>query len=196
MDGQRRATEASDRGEGARRGTEAAMGLQVGAAAHARGDRRQPEAQVQLSQQIPRPGTALPPFAEPPTTYRTSGAEATQGHEWAAALGPGSFPPTSAPGIALTAATSAPGLRSPLPHLHWDWAHPGHICTRIALTAATSAPGPGTPICTGAGLIPAHICTGTGLRLVATCAPAGGTALAPATSAPGLRSLLPHQLWE
>ena len=50
--------------------------------------------------------------------YRTSGAEATQGHGWAAALGPGSPTPTSAPGIALTAATSAPGLGSPRPHLY------------------------------------------------------------------------------
>ena len=29
----------------------------------------------------------------------------------------------------LTAATSAPGLGSPRPHLHRDWAHRGHICT-------------------------------------------------------------------
>ena len=42
----------------------------------------------------------------------------------------------------LTAATSAPGLRSRLPHLHRDWVHPSHICTRTRRTRA-------------------HICTGT-----------------------------------
>ena len=31
------------------------------------------------------------------------------------------------------------------PHLHRDWAHPGHICTGIGLTPATSAPGLGSP---------------------------------------------------
>ena len=41
----------------------------------------------------------------------------------------------------LRPATSAPGLRSPLPHLHRDWAYGCHICTRTALIAATSAPG-------------------------------------------------------
>jgi hypothetical protein len=34
----------------------------------------------------------------------------------------------------------APGLGSPLPHLHRDWAHPCHICTGTGLTPATSAP--------------------------------------------------------
>ena len=47
-------------------------------------------------------------------------------------------------GTGLTPATSAPGLGSPLPHLHWDWAHPCHICTWTGLTPATSAPGPST----------------------------------------------------
>jgi hypothetical protein len=97
---------------------------------------------------------------------------------------------TSLTGIA---ATSAPGLRSPLPHLlhrawvlplphlHQDWARRCHICTGTGLVAATSAPGPGSPLphrhrdwarrC--------HICTGTGLT--------------PATSAPGLGSPLPHR---
>ena len=42
------------------------------------------------------------------------------------------------------APTSAPGLGSPLPLLHRDWAHPCHICT-------------------GTGLTPCHICTGTGV---------------------------------
>ena len=41
------------------------------------------------------------------------------------------------------AATSAPGLGSPRPHLRRDWAHPCHICTGTGLTPATSAPGLG-----------------------------------------------------
>jgi hypothetical protein len=45
----------------------------------------------------------------------------------------------------FAAATSAPGLRSPLPHLHWDCAHRCHICTGTALTAATTAPGLRSP---------------------------------------------------
>jgi hypothetical protein len=46
-----------------------------------------------------------------------------------------------------------PGLGSPLPHPHrdwahpphlrWDWARPCHICTGTVLTPATSAPGLG-----------------------------------------------------
>ena len=40
-----------------------------------------------------------------------------------------------------SAATSAPGLGSPRPHLHRDWAHPCHICTRTGPAPATSAPG-------------------------------------------------------
>jgi hypothetical protein len=40
------------------------------------------------------------------------------------------------------AATSAPGLGPPLPHLQWDWAHPCPICTSTGLAPATSAPGP------------------------------------------------------
>ena len=31
--------------------------------------------------------------------------------------------------IVPQSASSAPGLGSPLPHLHRDWAHPCHICT-------------------------------------------------------------------
>jgi hypothetical protein len=49
-------------------------------------------------------------------------------------------------GTGLAAATSAPGLGSPPPHLHRDWAHRRHICT-------------------GTGLARCHICTGTGLTL-------------------------------
>jgi hypothetical protein len=50
----------------------------------------------------------------------------------------------------LAPATSAPGLGSPLPHLHRDSAHRCHICTGTRLTAATSAPGLGS-------LLP-HLC--------------------------------------
>ena len=42
------------------------------------------------------------------------------------------------------APASAPGLGSPLPHLHRDWAHPSHICTGTGLTPPTSAPGLGS----------------------------------------------------
>jgi hypothetical protein len=44
-------------------------------------------------------------------------------------------------GTGLTPATSALELGSPLPHLHWEWAHPCHICTGTGLTPATSALG-------------------------------------------------------
>jgi hypothetical protein len=57
-------------------------------------------------------------------------------------------------GTGLTPATSAPGLGSPLPHLHRDRANPCHICTETALAPATSAPGLGEPLpllCTGTG---------------------------------------------
>ena len=51
----------------------------------------------------------------------------------------------------------SPGLRSPLAHLRWDWAHavhicagttlaPCHICAGTGLTPATSAPGLGSPL--------------------------------------------------
>ena len=54
-------------------------------------------------------------------------------------------------GTGLTPARSAPGLNSPLPHLHRDWAH----------SPATSAPGLGSPL---PALLrdwtcPCHICT-------------------------------------
>ena len=55
----------------------------------------------------------------------------------------------------LTAATSAPGLRSRLPCLHQGWAHASHICTGTGLTPSTSAPGLGAPVPTSApGLVP------------------------------------------
>jgi hypothetical protein len=56
--------------------------------------------------------------------------------------GPGGATRHICTGTGLTPATSAPGLGSPLPHLHRDWARPCHICTRTGLTPATSAPGP------------------------------------------------------
>ena len=69
-------------------------------------------------------------------------------------------------GTALTAATSAPGLRSPLPHLHRDCADCCLICTATGLTAATSAPPLGSPLpCLhGDWAHRCHICTATGLR--------------------------------
>ena len=65
----------------------------------------------------------------------------------------------------LTRATSAPGLGTPLRHLHRDCAHPCRNCAGTGFTAATSAPGLGTPLphlhrdCAH----PGHICAGTGL---------------------------------
>jgi hypothetical protein len=41
--------------------------------------------------------------------------------------------------IALAAATSTPGLGSPLPHLRRDRAHPSHICTATRLTDSEEA---------------------------------------------------------
>ena len=35
-------------------------------------------------------------------------------------------------GSSMPAATSAPGLRSPLPRLHWVWAHPAHHVCLVA----------------------------------------------------------------
>ena len=78
-------------------------------------------------------------------------------------------------GTGLTPATSAPGLGSPLPRLHRDWAHPAHIGTGTGLSPATSAPGPGSPrpthlhrdwaypchICIRDRALPCHICTET-----------------------------------
>jgi hypothetical protein len=50
-------------------------------------------------------------------------------------------------------ATSAPGLDSPLPHLHRDWTHPlPHLHRDWAHRCH---------ICTGTGLTPYHICTAT-----------------------------------
>ncbi len=84
----------------------------------------------------------------------------------------------------------APELGSPLPHPHWDWAHPCHICT------GTEHP---YHICSGTGLTPATSAAGLGSPLPhphpglgsppATSAPGLNT---PTTSAPGLGSPLPH----
>jgi hypothetical protein len=48
-------------------------------------------------------------------------------------------------GTGLAPSTSAPGLGSPHPHLHRDWARPTHICIGTGLTPPTSAPGLGSP---------------------------------------------------
>ena len=64
-------------------------------------------------------------------------------------------------GTGCTRATSAPGLGSPVPHLHRDLARPCHICTGTGPNAAISAPGLGH-ICTGYWGHPCDVCTGTG----------------------------------
>ena len=63
--------------------------------------------------------------------------------------------------------TSAPGLVSPLPHLHRDWARPSHICAGTGLAPATSAPGLGSPLphLRRDWACPGHVCAGTGLYL-------------------------------
>ncbi len=68
-------------------------------------------------------------------------------------------------------AGAAPGLGSPVPHLHRDRARPCHICTGIGLARATSDSGMGSPVphLHLDGAHPCHICTGTGLS-PATCA--------------------------
>jgi hypothetical protein len=86
------------------------------------------------------------------------------------------------------AATSAPGLGSPLPHLPRDWTHPSNICTGTGLAAATSAPGLGSPlphrhrdwahpchICSRNRPTPSHICSGTGPTPSHTCSGTGPT---------------------
>ena len=49
-------------------------------------------------------------------------------------------------GTGLGPATFAPGLGSPLAHLHRHLAHLSHICTGAGLIPATSAPGLGPPL--------------------------------------------------
>ena len=50
-------------------------------------------------------------------------------------------------GLGSPAATSAPGLGSPRPHLYRDWAHPAHICTGTGSIQRTTAPAsPPTPL--------------------------------------------------
>ncbi len=114
--------------------------------------------------------------------------------------------------------TSAPGLGSPRPHLHSEWAHPAHICSRTGLTSPTSAPGLGSPrphllqdwahachICTGTGLAPPTSAQRVGSRLphlhrewAHACHICTGTGLTPAASAPGLRLVSGSmgRLWE
>ena len=43
-------------------------------------------------------------------------------------------------------ATASPGLRSPPPHMHRDWAQRCHVCTGTGFAAATSALGLGSPL--------------------------------------------------
>ena len=72
-----------------------------------------------------------------PTTYYSSQCPLTpQRPHWDSAR-----PAHICAGTGLAPPTSAPGLGSPLPHLHRDWAHFCHICARTGLTPATSAPG-------------------------------------------------------
>ena len=81
---------------------------------------------------------------------------------------------TSAPGLGLTPATSAPGPGSPQPHLRRDWPAPVWAAPGLGLTPPTPAPGLGSsrPHLRRDWAHPAHICAGTGLT--------------PPTSAPGL----------
>ncbi len=100
-----------------------------------------------------------------------------------------------------TAATSAPGPGSPLPHLRpdWGWAYPlphlrrdrAHPRPHLRRDWGWAHPRPHlrldwahpTHICAGAGLTAAHICARTGLA-PPTSAP--GLSSPPPTSAPGL----------
>ena len=122
----------------------------------------------------------------------------------------------------LCAFSSAPGLGSPLPHLHSEWAHPCHICTRIGLQdpairrflcTALRPAGDGTYAIADAAI------TQPASRMVEWLVDAQfaqpdqevgsplphlhrvrarsrhictGTGITPATSAPGLGSPLPH----
>ncbi len=54
----------------------------------------------------------------------------------------GNVCPVTLEPLVPTAATSAPGLGSPRPHLRRGWAHPAYICAGTGLTPPTSAPGP------------------------------------------------------
>ncbi len=55
-------------------------------------------------------------------------------------------------GTGLTPATSVPGLGSPLPHLHRDWAHPCRIFAGTGLTRRTRADLPVRPQPCGAAV--------------------------------------------
>jgi hypothetical protein len=49
-------------------------------------------------------------------------------------------------GTGLIPPTFVPGLGSPRPHLHRDWARPTHICTGTGIAPPKSAPGLGSPL--------------------------------------------------
>ncbi len=94
---------------------------------------------VAAAPQITRTGRVsrpVLPTAAAASTPRTH--ERARAHGWA-------HPVHLCTGTGLTPSTSAPGLGSPRPPLHRDWAHP----------RPASAAGLGSP--------PASICTGTGL---------------------------------
>ena len=98
----------------------------------------------------------------------------------------------------LTPPTSAPGLGSPLPHLHRDLAHRCHICTGTGLAPPTSAAGLGSPLphLRRDWARPSHICTGTGLARPTSAAglgeppttwSVGGSAAVPRAGCPKAR---------
>ncbi len=78
-------------------------------------------------------------------------------------------------------ATSGPGLGSPLPHLHRDWACPSHVCTGTRLTRASCA-GPTAVIDSSDQRRPAH----SGVRLRIYFAAHGQEALQDLTMAAGI----------
>ena len=90
----------------------------------------------------------------------------------------------SARGARCAAATSAPGLESSPPDLHWDWTRPmSHLHRDLAHPCRCHmCTGTWLALCrTGTGLTPCHIRTGTGLTLCHICT---GTGLTPAGMRP------------
>ncbi len=80
---------------------------------------------------------------------------------------------TDAIAAALSKSRPALGLGAPPPHLLWNWAHPGHICTGAGCTLPAFALGLGAPpphLCRD-WAHPRHICARTGLIPTATSAP-------------------------
>jgi hypothetical protein len=103
-------------------------------------------------------------------------------------------PPLSAhicAGTRPTPPTSAPGLGSPRPHLHRDWAHPCHACAG-ALGRPLSV-----PICTGTRLTwPRRICAVTACAAALRAAPSAPdrpvhTRIPPRSPSPPARGKLP-----